>query len=102
MYVLKTSKILDPLIYTISSIMLGLGETEQEVIETMKNLREVGVDMLTMDYLQPTPRHLPVAEYISPKRFKEFKEIAETMQFIYVASGPLVRSSYKAGEFFME
>jgi lipoyl synthase len=88
MYVLKTSKILDPLIYTKSSIMLGLGETEQEVIETMKNLREVGVDMLTMgQYLQPTPRHLPVAEYISPKRFKEFKEIAETMQFIYVTSG---------------
>jgi lipoyl synthase len=100
--VLKTCKILDPLIYTKSSIMLGLGESKEEVIETLKDLRGVGVDMLTMgQYLQPTPRHLPVAEYISPKRFEEFKEIAETMRFIYVASGPLVRSSYRAGEFFM-
>jgi lipoyl synthase len=82
--------------------MLGLGETEPEVIETVKDLREVGVDMLTMgQYLQPSPRHLPVAEYISPKRFQDFKEIAEALRFIHVASGPLVRSSYRAGEYFM-
>jgi lipoyl synthase len=100
--VLKTSKILDPLIYTKSSIMLGLGETEEEMIQTFKDLREVGVDMLTMgQYLQPTLRHLPVVEYVNPKRFEEYKEIAETMGFIHVASGPLVRSSYRAGEFFM-
>lgn len=82
--------------------MLGLGETEEEVIEILKDLREVRVDMLTMgQYLQPTPRHLPVAECITAKRFEEFKEIAESMRFIYVASGPLVRSSSRAGEFFM-
>jgi lipoyl synthase len=65
--------------------MLGLGETEPEVIETVKDLREVGVDMLIMgQYLQPSPNHLPVVEYISPKRFEEFKEIAEALRFIYL------------------
>lgn len=101
--VLKKSKEMDPRIYTKSSIMLGLGESEQEIIETVRDLRSVGVDILTMgQYLQPTPWHLPVVEYISPERFSILKEVAEGMEFVYVACGPLVRSSYRAGEFFIE
>lgn len=101
--VLKKIKGFDSRIYTKSSIMLGLGETEEEVIQTIKDLRSAKVDILTMgQYLQPTLKHLPVEEYITPKRFYKYKEIAKLMGFIYVAAGPLVRSSYKAGEFFFE
>jgi len=101
--VLKKSKEIDLRIYTKSSIMLGLGESEQEIIEAARDLRSVGVDILTMgQYLQPTPWHFPVVDYISPERFSRLKEVAEGMGFVYVASGPLVRSSYKAGEFFNE
>ncbi len=101
--VLKKVKDINSLIYTKSSIMLGLGESEDEVIQTLKNLKSVGVSILTMgQYLQPTPKHLPVFEFISPEKFNWFKKIAEQMGFVYVASGPLVRSSYKAGEFFLE
>lgn len=101
--VLKKIKDINSLIYTKSSIMLGLGETEEEVIQTIKNLRSVGVSILTIgQYLQPTPKHLPVIEFISPDKFNWFREIAEQMGFVYVASGPLVRSSYRAGEFFLE
>lgn len=101
--VLKKCKEMNSLIYTKSSIMLGLGESKEEIIETMKDLRTVVVDILTMgQYLQPTPTHLPVVEYISPTQFNMLKKIAETMGFVYVASGPLVRSSYRAGEFFFE
>jgi lipoic acid synthetase len=83
--------------------MLGLGETEEEIIQTMKDLRSVGVSILTIgQYLQPTLKHLPVVKYIEPEQFNLLKEVAERMGFIYVASGPLVRSSYKAAEFFME
>jgi lipoyl synthase len=90
-------------IYTKSSIMLGLGESEAETIEAMRDLRSVGVDILTMgQYLQPTARHFPVCEYIQPEQFKKLREIAETMGFTYVASGPLVRSSYRAGDFFAQ
>ena len=91
------------MIYTKSSIMLGLGETEAEVIQTAKDLRTVGVDILTMgQYLQPTLKHLPVVEYLTPQKFNSYKEYMEKMGFIYVASGPLIRSSYRAGEFFLE
>jgi lipoic acid synthetase len=101
--VLKKCKEMDPRIYTKSSIMLGLGESEQEIVETAGDLRSVGVDIFTMgQYLQPTPRHFPVVDYISPERFSRLKEVAEGMGFVYVASGPLVRSSYRAGEFFIE
>src|ERR687889_266769 len=101
--VLKKIKDINSLIYTKSSIMLGLGESEEEVIQTMKDLRSVGVNILTMgQYLQPTPKHLPLIEFISPEKFNWFREIAERMGFVYVASGPLVRSSYRAGEFFLE
>jgi lipoyl synthase len=101
--VLRKIKDIDASIYTKSSIMLGLGETEEEVIQTIKDLRLVGVNILTIgQYLQPTLKHLPVVEYIIPEKFNWFREIAERIGFVYVTSGPLVRSSYKAGEFFLE
>lgn len=101
--VLKTVKDVDPNVYTKSSIMLGLGEREDEVLQTLKDLRAVGCDVVTFgQYLQPTQRHLPVIEYIHPDQFQKWQQVAETMGFMYVASGPLVRSSYRAGEFFMK
>ncbi len=82
---------------TKSGIMLGLGETKEEVIDAMKDLREADVDILTLgQYLQPTPKHLPVVEFITPEVFEELKEIGLEMGFRYVESGPLVRSSYHA------
>lgn len=82
---------------TKSGIMLGLGETHEEVIETLQDLRSVGVDIVTLgQYLQPTPKHLPVAEFVTPERFDEYKRIGIEMGFRYVESGPLVRSSYHA------
>jgi lipoic acid synthetase len=77
--------------------MLGLGETEQEVLETMDDLIAVGVDVLTLgQYLQPTRKHLPVQEFITPEQFAFYKTIGLEKGFRYVESGPLVRSSYHA------
>jgi lipoic acid synthetase len=77
--------------------MLGLGETDQEIIESMEDLRSVQVDILTLgQYLQPTPKHLPIAEFVTPERFDKYKEMGMKMGFRYVESGPLVRSSYHA------
>lgn len=82
---------------TKSGVMLGLSESEEEVVETMQDLRSVQVDILTLgQYLQPTPKHLPVAEFITPEKFQEYKELGMKMGFKYVESGPLVRSSYHA------
>ena len=82
---------------TNSGIMLGLGETEEEVLDAMKDLRKADVDVLTIgQYLQPTSKHLPVVEFITPEVFDRLKEIGLKMGFIYVESGPLVRSSYHA------
>lgn len=82
---------------TKSGVMLGLGETPEEVIESMEDLRSVNVDILTLgQYLQPTPKHLPVKEFITPEKFAEYKAIGLEMGFRYVESGPLVRSSYHA------
>jgi lipoic acid synthetase len=82
---------------TKSGVMLGLGETRDEVLETMDDLRRVDCQILTLgQYLQPTPKHLPVAEFIHPDAFAEYKEIGLEMGFRYVESGPLVRSSYHA------
>lgn len=87
---------------TKSSIMVGVGETEAEVLETMGDLRSVGCDFLTVgQYLQPTPKHLPIDSYIPPETFARYEEVGLQLGFRYVASGPLVRSSYKAGEFFI-
>jgi len=82
---------------TKSGVMLGLGETEDEVIETMEDLRSVGVDVLTLgQYLQPTPKHLPVVEFIEPSQFEKYRVLGLEMGFRFVESGPLVRSSYHA------
>lgn len=82
---------------TKSGIMLGLGETHEEIIETMEDLNSVNVDILTLgQYLQPTTKHLPIHEFVTPERFAEYKELGLKMGFRYVESGPLVRSSYRA------
>ncbi len=84
-------------IKTKSGVMLGLGETEAEVVETMKDLRFVGVQIITIgQYLQPTKKHLPVFEYITPEQFKKYEEIGLSLGFKHVESSPLVRSSYHA------
>jgi lipoic acid synthetase len=98
--VLKTVKDLDPTIYTKSGIMLGLGETRDEVVKTLRDLRNVGVDAVTIgQYLRPTMRHLPVNEFVPPVVFKEYEAIGEELGFAFVASGPFIRSSYNAIEF---
>ncbi|XP_032512213.2 lipoyl synthase 1, mitochondrial [Danaus plexippus] len=100
--VLSTAKEINPDLITKSSIMLGLGETDQEVEQTMKDLRSSGVDCVTLgQYMQPTKRHLKVHEYVTPAKFKEWEELGQQLGFLYTASGPLVRSSYRAGEFFI-
>lgn len=82
---------------TKSGVMLGLGETRDEVLETMDDLRSVQVDILTLgQYLQPTRKHLPVQEFVTPEQFKEYEELGLKMGFRFVESGPLVRSSYHA------
>jgi lipoic acid synthetase len=87
-------------LYTKSGLMLGLGEHDDEVIAALQDLRAVGCDILTLgQYLQPTMKHLPVVEFVTPAKFAEFGERATAMGFIHVASGPMVRSSYHADEF---
>ena len=101
--VLAGVKTLNPRIYTKSAILLGLGETAEEVLETMQHLRERDVDILTLgQYLQPTRKHVPVAEFVHPDRFREYEEQGIKLGFRYVAAGPMVRSSYRAAEFFVE
>uniref|UniRef100_A0A3B3BZU8 Lipoyl synthase, mitochondrial n=1 Tax=Oryzias melastigma TaxID=30732 RepID=A0A3B3BZU8_ORYME len=101
--VLKHAKKVKPTLLTKTSIMLGLGETDEQILNTLTELREAGVDCLTLgQYMQPTKRHLKVEEYIPPERFAHWEEVGTKMGFVYTASGPLVRSSYKAGEFFLK
>jgi lipoic acid synthetase len=98
--VLRRMKEIAPESVTKSGLMLGLGETESEIFQTIDDLREAGVEVLTMgQYLRPSPQHLPVLEYVHPDTFALYKEIAETKGFTHVASGPLVRSSYHAADF---
>ncbi|CAH0721400.1 unnamed protein product, partial [Brenthis ino] len=100
--VLETAKDINPDLITKTSIMLGLGETDEQVEQTMRDLKSVGVDCLTLgQYMQPTKRHLKVHEYVTPAKFKEWEDLGNEMGFLYTASGPLVRSSYRAGEFFI-
>lgn len=100
--VLRNIKKLSRNSYTKSSIMVGLGETEDEVFQAMTHLRLAGVDFLTVgQYLRPSPRHLPIAEFVKPEQFRRYERLGQGLGFGYVASGPLVRSSYRAGEFFI-
>ena len=90
-------------VHTKSSIMVGLGETDEEVRQTMRDLRNAGVSIVTLgQYLRPTKGHLPVHEYVHPDVFDGWRAYGDELGFAYVASGPLVRSSYKAGEFFIK
>ncbi len=101
LYLLKKAKELNPGLYTKSGIMVGLGETKQGVISLMDDLRNINCDILTIgQYLRPSVNHLEVAEFIKPEVFSEYKRIGENKGFKYVASAPLVRSSYNAGDFF--
>ncbi len=101
LFVLEYAKKVNPNILTKSSIMVGLGETEEEVIQTMKHLRSVGVDIITIgQYLQPTKRHLAVVEYVPPYKFKWYRDRALELGFIEAFCGPLVRSSYRAEKVF--
>ncbi len=98
---LKSSKKSHPYILTKSGFMLGLGETKEEVLELLRDLREVGCDFLTIgQYLQPRPDRLPVVRFVPPEEFGEYKRIGEGMGFRAVASGPFVRSSFHAFEMF--
>lgn len=100
--VLAELKRLDPDRLTKSSVMLGHGESELELLQTMADLRGVGVDFLTLgQYLRPSEKHLPVVEFIPPEQFERARELGLGLGFKFVASGPLVRSSYRAGEFFI-
>jgi lipoic acid synthetase len=91
-----------PAVVTKSSIMVGLGEAEGEVEDAMRELRGAGVEILTLgQYLRPSAWHLPVVEFVTPERFQAYREMGERLGFRYVASGPLVRSSYRAAELFL-
>ncbi|KAF8822976.1 lipoic acid synthase LIPA [Cardiosporidium cionae] len=101
--VLAMAKEFNPKIFTKTSLMLGLGETEEEVHTAMDDMRANNVDVLTLgQYLRPTEHHLSVVEYVSPEKFNKYREVGEKKGFKYVASGPMIRSSYKAGEYFMK
>ncbi|XP_067297803.1 lipoyl synthase, mitochondrial [Pseudorasbora parva] len=101
--VLRHAKKVKSGILTKTSIMLGLGEADAQIHAALKELRDSGVDCLTLgQYMQPTKRHLKVDEYVTPEKFAYWEKVGQEMGFVYTASGPLVRSSYKAGEFFLK
>jgi lipoyl synthase len=101
--VLAEVKKINSAMHTKSSIMVGLGETREQMEHAMDDLRNRGCDFLTIgQYLQPSTRHITLQEYVSPETFADYKTIAEGKGFLYCASGPFVRSSYKAGEFFIK
>ncbi|KEF31161.1 MAG: lipoyl synthase [Gammaproteobacteria bacterium] len=99
--VLEHAKKHNPGVLTKTSLMLGLGETEEEILQTMDDLRAIGVDILTLgQYLRPTPNHLPVERYVTPEEFNRFRDIGLDKGFMEVPSGPMVRSSYRADKVF--
>ncbi len=101
--VLENIKKLNPKIYTKSSIMVGLGERDEEIVQSMEDLRAINVDILTIgQYLRPSDWHLVVNEYVAPEKFRFYKERALELGFLFCASGPFVRSSYRAGELFVK
>lgn len=90
-------------IYSKTSLMLGVGEYDDEVYQTLRDLREVGVDIVTLgQYLQPSRSHLGVEQYVHPHKFQTWQAVADDLGFLYCASGPMVRSSYRAGELFVD
>jgi lipoic acid synthetase len=100
--VLDFAKSRKPSLLTKSSLMVGCGEEDSEIVQSMKDLRLAGVDFLTIgQYMRPTKRHMKVDSYIHPEKFEEYRKIGEQLGFKYVASGPLVRSSYRAGELYI-
>lgn len=101
--VLEAAKAARPDLITKTSLMLGLGETDEQLWDALRQLRAVNVDVVTFgQYMRPTKRHMAVHEYVTPDRFEAWRQRALDMGFLYCASGPLVRSSYKAGEAFIE
>ncbi|KAI8911780.1 hypothetical protein EDD86DRAFT_188906, partial [Gorgonomyces haynaldii] len=101
--VLEHAKKVKPSLVTKTSMMLGLGETDEEVMSALQALRAIDVDVVTFgQYMRPTKKHMKVEEYVKPEKFDFWKQEAEKLGFKYVASGPLVRSSYKAGEFYIK
>uniref|UniRef100_A0AC34Q656 Lipoyl synthase, mitochondrial n=1 Tax=Panagrolaimus sp. JU765 TaxID=591449 RepID=A0AC34Q656_9BILA len=100
---LEHAKKTNPDLITKSSIMLGLGETDEEVEQALIDLKNAGVEALTLgQYMQPTKRHLLVKEWVTPEKFNYWKQRGDDLGFLYTASGPLVRSSYRAGEFYLK
>ncbi len=101
LYLLKRVKELDPQSFTKSGLMVGLGETKEEVLQVMDDLRAADVDFITIgQYLQPTPRHAPIDRFVTPDEFRYYERIAKAKGFLMVASSPLTRSSYHAGDDF--
>jgi lipoic acid synthetase len=97
--VLRHAKRIRPELITKTSIMLGIGETDEQVLQTLQDIKDAGVNCVTLgQYMQPTKRHLKVVEYVTPEKFKFWEKVGNQLGFDYTASGPLVRSSYKAGE----
>jgi len=103
MEVLKNVKKLNPKIITKTGIMVGIGEKDEEVTKTMKDFYNIGVQIFTIgQYLRPTQKHLKISEYVHPNKFEEYRKTGEKIGFAFVASGPFIRSSYKAGELFVK
>ncbi|GAB5365490.1 hypothetical protein AAMO2058_001062700 [Amorphochlora amoebiformis] len=103
MSVLRHVKEVVPTMITKTSLMLGCGETNDEILRTLEDLRKNEVDVVTFgQYLRPSKKHMKVADYVTPEQFQHWQDTAQDLGFLYVASGPLVRSSYKAGEFFLK
>lgn len=101
--ILEAAKKAKPSLVTKTLLMLGFGETDEQVSQTLRDLRNIGCDVVTFgQYMRPTKRHMKVVEYLTPEKFEHWRQVALGMGFLYVASGPLVRSSYKAGEAFIE
>lgn len=101
--VLENAKLNNSHILTKTSIMLGFGETDEQILQTLKDLRNINVDVVTFgQYMRPTKRHMKVVEYVTPEKFDYWRDVALDLGFLYCASGPLVRSSYKAGEAYIE
>jgi lipoic acid synthetase len=101
--VLKTAKNVKSTLLTKTSLMLGLGESSDEVKKTIEDIKNAGIDIITLgQYLRPTRRHMTVQKFVSPEEFNEYEVFSKSLGFKYVASGPLVRSSYRAGELFVK